>query len=137
MSEEGFINSQNEHGNDALGTPKRKSQSATSTFMLPNGAGVYYLIFNNTFSLLAFVFRRVPALCSEHLSWMPIPASSESDVPRRLQRRQRAEAKKAKLSGALMPIATRRFITTPLEPANYGPCVPSAGEPSLTMSLTL
>ena len=53
MSEEGFIKSQNGHGNDALWETEGKVTVDDLDVSLPNGAGVYYLVFNNTFSLLS------------------------------------------------------------------------------------
>lgn len=52
MDEDEFINWQNEYGEDAL----RESDKVTAgdiTLSLPNGGGVYYLVFNNRFSLLS------------------------------------------------------------------------------------
>ncbi len=53
MSEEGFINSQNRHGNDALWETEGKVTVGDIDLSLPNGAATYYLIFTNTFSLLS------------------------------------------------------------------------------------
>ena len=53
MNEEGFINSQNGHGNNALWETEGKVTVGDIDLTLPDGAGTYYLIFSNTFSLLS------------------------------------------------------------------------------------
>ena len=52
MTEEAFINGRNGHGHDALWESDKVTVGDLDV-TLPNGAGVYYLLFSNTFSLLS------------------------------------------------------------------------------------
>jgi hypothetical protein len=53
MTEDAFINGRNGHGHDALWETDDKVTVGDLDVTLPNGAGVYYLIFDNSFSLLS------------------------------------------------------------------------------------
>lgn len=52
MTEEAFINGRNGHGHDALWESDKVTVGDLDV-NLPNGAGVYYLVFSNSFSLLS------------------------------------------------------------------------------------